>query len=72
MEHRKLEHRQQEQTETQQQSVQQGSMEFNSVEEVLRHDAAQVNPPVRLAKRLGDSIASEVQPKRPWWRRFFA
>lgn len=72
MEHRKLEHRQQEQTETRQQTVQQGGMEFNSVEEVLRHDAAQVSPPARLAKRLGDSIAAEGPPKRPWWKRLWS
>jgi hypothetical protein len=72
MEHRKLEHRQQEQTETQQQSVQQGSLEFNSVEEVLRHDAAQVEPPARLARRLGDSIAAEGPSKKPWWKRLWS
>jgi hypothetical protein len=71
MEHRKLEHRQQEQTQTHQQSVQQGALEFGSVEEMLRHDAAQVTPPARLARRLGDSIAAEEPPKRSWWQRLW-
>jgi hypothetical protein len=42
--------------------------EFGSVEELLRHDAAQTVVPPEIARRLEES-ARQAPPKRPWWRR---
>jgi|YelNatPaOPRAMG01_1025707.scaffolds.fasta_scaffold01338_16 hypothetical protein len=71
MEPKKLEHRQTEQTQAQQHLTQQPVLEFNTPEELLRYDAAQVNPPTRLARRLSESIARECKTARSWWRRLW-
>jgi hypothetical protein len=46
--------------------------EFSSVEEALRRDAAQMDPPPQLAHRVAESIAREPRPGRSWWRRLFS
>jgi hypothetical protein len=46
--------------------------EFASVEELLRHDAAQISPPPGLAARVNDSLASEPRPVKSWWKRLFS
>lgn len=55
-------------TNAQKQSVQ----EFSSVEELIRHDAEQTQPPTIIADRLNASIAREPKPARSWWRRWFS
>jgi hypothetical protein len=54
----------------QQQQSQQVALEFNSVEEMLRHDALHTAVPPALGKRLAESI-SQLPASRPlsWWRR---
>jgi hypothetical protein len=46
--------------------------EFATVEEMIRHDASQTEPPAAVAERLADSISREPKPTKPWWRRFFS
>lgn len=55
----------------QQQAGQAAAREFNSVEELLRHDARQTPVPPGIAARLQQSLGSEAAPARPWWRRLF-
>jgi hypothetical protein len=50
---------------------QQHGREFSSVEELLRHDAAQSLPPATLETRVASSIAREPPPRRRWWQRLF-
>jgi hypothetical protein len=45
--------------------------EFGSVEELLRHDAAQTSLPPEIAARLQESIAKERSTETSWWRRMF-
>ena len=45
--------------------------EFGSVEELLQHDAEQVNVPPHIAARVQESVAREPQPGRGWWGRLF-
>lgn len=45
--------------------------EFATTEELLRHDAAQVEVPPAVADRLAHSIRNEPQPERSWWKRVF-
>ncbi len=48
------------------------AMDFNSVEEVLRFDAAQVTPPAQLDDRVKKSLESESVPaKKSWWGKLF-
>lgn len=47
----------------------QDGLEFNTVEELLRHDAAQQAPPEQLRNRVALS-ASSLPPRRPWWLRW--
>jgi uncharacterized membrane protein YcjF (UPF0283 family) len=46
-----------------------GAREFQSVEELLRHDAAQTAVPPEIARRLSQSIAQPAPPRRSWWRK---
>ena len=69
-----LSNRQQEQQHEQQQVAQTGAQtatEFNSVEEMLRHDATHTPVPPSIGKRLEASLGSIEPPPRSWWRRFF-
>jgi hypothetical protein len=43
--------------------------EFESVEELLRHDAAQTTVPPEIAQRLQQAAVETGTPKRPWWRK---
>ena len=43
--------------------------EFANVEELLRHDAAQIAVPDDIAKRLQKSVAEATPPARSWWRK---
>ncbi len=45
--------------------------EFQSVDEMLRYDAAQTRVPERVEARLAESARGEPGPKRPrsWWKR---
>ena len=70
----RLQHQQkQEQTSEQQVTNRvQAAQEFDSVEDLLRFDASQTNPPASIAERLQDSLSAETPPpKRSWWQRLF-
>ncbi len=43
--------------------------EFNTPEELLRHDAATIEVPDTIAKRL--AVSAGKSPPDPWWKRFF-
>lgn len=49
----------------------QGQMEFQSVEELLRHDALHTPVPASIADRLQQSLDQNPPPSRSWWRRLF-
>ena len=50
----------------------QGSVqEFSTVDELLRHDAAQTSAPGSIAERLQKSSAGFPKPSRSWWQRLF-
>jgi hypothetical protein len=60
------------QTAAQEQAQQaQPGVEFKTVEELLRHDAAQVQPPKSLMTRLQQSLQQEIRPPA-WWKRWFS
>ena len=44
---------------------------FETVEELLRHDANQTHPPDQLRERLAESIKDAPPQVRSWWRRLF-
>ena len=69
--HTKQEHSQanQQAEEQAQVSREHSQHEFQSVEDLLRADARQVNPPGGIAQRLNRSLAAEPRPPRTWWRR---
>ena len=66
---RQEQHQEQVQNQQQQQTE---AREFASVEEMLRHDAAQTQVPSGVALKLNQSIANEPKAARPWWRRLFS
>ncbi|HVM60266.1 MAG TPA: hypothetical protein VMV72_05300 [Verrucomicrobiae bacterium] len=70
---RRLQHqRREEQAAEEQQSAQgRAALQFDSVEELLRYDAAQTAPPPAIAERLQGSLRAEPAPKRSWWQRLF-
>lgn len=46
--------------------------EYAQVEELLRADRAQTQPPAELETRLKESVAREPPPPaRPWWKRWW-
>jgi len=47
------------------------SREFATTDELLRHDAAQVEVPPAVAERLAQSLRHAPPPERPWWKRVF-
>ncbi len=51
------------------QAAQTRELEFQTVEELLRHDAAQTAVPPEIARRLSQSIAQPAPPRRSWWRK---
>jgi hypothetical protein len=56
---------------SQHQSTQNTVQEFATVEELLRHDAAQTTVPAGIAERLQKSSAEFPRPNRSWWQRLF-
>jgi hypothetical protein len=72
----RLQHKHQEQENLQQEvsrsSVRQSETEFETVEDLIRADAAQVETPPEIGIRLNESIASEPKPPRPWFKKFFS
>ena len=63
---------QQQNLETEQQTRTRAKVEFGTVEEMLRHDAAQTRVPAEIEKRLAESLARETPPAPvPWWKRLF-
>lgn len=69
---RKLQHRAQEQAaEAAQLGAKNESTirEFASVEELIRHDAAQTEVPSSVTSRLQKSAAGTSSPQKSWWRR---
>ena len=46
------------------------AQEFESVEELLRQDASQIEVPPGIADRLSESLANEQRAITPWWRRW--
>ena len=68
---KKLNQAQQEQSTIGQQHQQGLERQFESVEQLLRHDALHTPLPPRIAQRLRESLAGSVPPPRAWWRRFF-
>jgi hypothetical protein len=53
------------------QATQNSGREFSTVEELLRHDAAQTSAPASIAERLQKSSAWFPKPARSWWQRLF-
>ena len=66
--HKFSSHQQQEQA-AEAQTAKTTAKEFASVEELLRHDAAQTTVPPEIAQRLRHSALEIGAPKRPWWRK---
>ena len=65
-------HKQEEQQETtarQDQQTQPGQ-EFNTVDEMLRHDALHTPVPPEVARRLEKSLQEEAPASSPWWKRW--
>ena len=60
-----------EEHEHKQETTQSAAQEFSTVEELLRHDAAQVSAPAGIAERLQKSSANFPKPSRPWWQKLF-
>lgn len=56
---------------SQQQTAESTAREFSTVEEMLRHDAAQTPVPPAIGRRLEQSVAELPPPRRSWWRRLF-
>ena len=54
------------------QEAQVQAREFQSAEDLLREDAANVAVPEAIKARLADSIAQEMPAKPgPWWKKLF-
>jgi hypothetical protein len=66
--HTKLTSQEQEQL-AETKSQQTSALEFASVDEALRHDAAQTAVPAVIAERLAQSIRNLPPPERAWWQR---
>ena len=73
MEPRKLQHRAEQESAQEHElaSQQESAREFGSVEEMLRHDAAQTVVPAAIEARLRESMANEPEPRKSWWGRLF-
>ncbi len=48
----------------------QAAQEFQTVEELLRHDALHTPVPPSIEHRLQASLEQNPIPPRPWWRRW--
>jgi hypothetical protein len=69
----RFQHRQSEEHASEQEhtSAQRTDRTFDSVEELLRYDLAQTEPPPAIVERLQGSLRAEPPQKRPWWHRLF-
>ena len=67
----KLTQREHAEQEVAQSTVPQAAREFASVEDVLRHDAAQTVVPPALTRKIQAAAAILPAPKRAWWRQLF-
>jgi hypothetical protein len=65
----KFDSQQEQELSAQHQSTQNTGQEFSTVEELLRHDAAQTAVPAGLADRLQKSSAEFPRPNRSWWKK---
>ncbi|GEM_PF-2423717 len=66
-----FEHRQEEGLDTaHQQRQESGGLEFGFAEEMLQHDAANIEVPVGVAERLAESVRNE-KASGPWWKKLF-
>lgn len=67
----KLQETQPELTQAAQHGLRQGQtlLQFETVDEMLRHDARQTRVPPALAQRIREAVAREQPPRAPWWRR---
>ncbi len=70
----KLRHTQKQEStseQTQGEQLKTDAKEFSSVEELLRHDAAQIAVPPAVAVKLNKSLADVPKPEiKSWWQRF--
>jgi len=65
-----LQHRQGQKVDTTQEDRQKSEpLEFQTAEELIRHDAAQIAIPESIAGRIAES-AGGAAPS-PWWKRLF-
>lgn len=63
----------QESTSEQRQEKKSQGKEFSTVEELLRHDAAETVVPSGIAVKLNQSIANAPKPEtKSWWQRFLS
>ena len=69
--HTKLTSEEQQQHDAGQKNQSLAARDFASVEELLRHDAAQTIVPPDIALRLQKSAADLPAPKRSWLRKLF-
>jgi hypothetical protein len=66
----KLQQQQSQELEAHQQTRPAAGTSFESVDEMLRYDAAQTSPPARVEERLAKSVETLPPPARSWWRRW--
>jgi hypothetical protein len=52
------------------QAHEQQPKDFETAEELLRFDASRTAVPPSVAERLQESIGSQINPDRPWWKRW--
>ncbi len=67
----RLTHQTQQETEQTQRQEGRGELTFDTVEDLLRHDAAQTPLPTGIARRLEAELAAQPTARAPWWRRLF-
>jgi len=65
----KFDSQQEQEHSAQHQSAQNSVQEFSTVEELLRHDAAQTAVPAGLVDRLQKASAEFPRPNRSWWKK---
>ncbi len=67
----RLTHQTRQETEATHHHEARGELEFETVEALLRHDAAQTPLPPEIARRLEAELAATPPARAPWWRRLF-
>jgi hypothetical protein len=66
----KLEQQQSSELEAHQETRAAPGTSFESVDELLRYDVAQVHPPAHVEERLAKSVENLPPPPRSWWQRW--